>query len=260
MNKEVEFTKKNLSTFFIENNNNNNQNISNKSYFKEEMPQYSPLKHIHNVNININNQININNNDIIAISGNKSSILIRKNIKIAKNLNKKSGKKTNKNIPNSKKILISRNKQNSLDFNSINSFLSGNTNYSNLKKSYLNKKTNPVNLLVASSSSNIKEVKKTTIYLNNLDKNKTKINKNNSNMNNYSSNIILLDKKKVKVNISNKKIIKPNNVIGNKTFVKIKNYKNVINQKSKNKKNNNDDKNVEKKIMKKSSTYQILPK
>ena len=204
-NRDEDVTKKNLSTFFIDNNN-NNQNISNKSYFKEEMPQYSPLKHIHNVNININNQININNNDIIAISGNKSSILIRKNIKIAKNQNKKSGKKTNKNIPNSKKILISRNKQNSLDFNSINSFLSGNTNYSNLKKSYLNKKTNPVNLLVASSSSNIKEVKKTTIYLNNLDKNKTKTNKNNytnsynnSNMNNYSSNIILLDKKKVKI-------------------------------------------------------------
>ena len=109
INKEVEFTKKNLSTFFIENNNNNN-NMSNKSYFKEEMPQYSPLKHIHNVNININNQININNNDIISISGNKSSILIRKNIKIAKNQNKKNGKKTNKNIPNSKKILISRNK------------------------------------------------------------------------------------------------------------------------------------------------------
>ena len=123
------------------------------------MPQYSPMKHIHNVNININNQININNNDIIAINGNKSSILIRKNVNVSKNQNKKSGKKVNKTILNSKKILVSRNKQNSLDFNSLNSFLYGNSNYTNLKKSYLSKKTNPINLLVSSNNSNIKEVK-----------------------------------------------------------------------------------------------------
>ena len=156
INRQEEITKKNLSTFFIENNNINQNISSNKTYFKEEMPQYSPMKHIHNVNININNQININNNDIIAINGNKSSILIRKNVNVSKNQNKKSGKKVNKTILNSKKILVSRNKQNSLDFNSLNSFLYGNSNYTNLKKSYLSKKTNPINLLVSSNNSNIK--------------------------------------------------------------------------------------------------------
>ena len=230
VNREEYITKKNLSTFFMENNI-NNQNINhvnNKSYCKEEMPQYSPLKHIHNVNININNQININNNDIIAINDNKSSILIRKNIKLSKNQNKKNGNKTNKNISNNKKILLSRNKQNSLDFNSLNSFLSVNSNYTNLKKSYLNKKTNPANLLVSSNNYNIKEIKKTTIYLHNHDKNKLSKNNynlsynNSNNLGNYSSNIILLDNKVVK-NTSNKKLIKQNNTNKIKTFVKIQN-------------------------------------
>ena len=257
-NRDEDVTKKNLSTFFIDNNN-NNQNMNNKSYFKEEIgPQCSPLKHIHNVNININNQININNNDIIAINSNKSSILISKNIKIPKN------KKNDRNIPNNKKIMISRNKKNSLEYNSLNSFLSANSNYTNLKRSYLNKKVNPINLLVSSNNSNIKETKKTTIYLHNFDKNKTmKNNYNNGNNGNYSSNIILLDNKRIKNNMTNKKSIKQNISNNNNTLIRLKNNKNS-NTKNTNIKSNN--KNIfsnsyaEKKIMKKSSTYQILPK
>ena len=271
INRDEEIGKKNLSTFFLEN---KNKNMNNKSYFKEDMTQYSPLKHIHNVNININNQININNNDIITINNNKSSILIRKNINISKQQIKKSGQKRDKNIPNNKKILISRNKQNSLDFNSLNSFLSGNSNYTNLKKNYLSKKTNPVNLLSSSNNSNIKNVKNTTIYLHNFDKNKINKNNsnysyNNSNLGNYSSHIILLDNKRLKNSANSKKLIKPKDSINNTSFFKLKNNKksnsknkNINkNQKSKNPNNNNiNNFNLDKKIMKKSSTYQILPK
>ena len=266
INKGDKMQQKDLSEYFLDNNNiNNNQN---KTYFKEEIQQYSPLKHIHNVNININNQININNNDIITFNDNKSSFLIKKNIQLSKNQDKKSGIKDNKNIQNSKKILISRNKQNSLDFNSLNSFLSVNSNCQNLKKNYLNKKEHPLNILASSNNSNIKEVKKTTIYLQNFRKNKTtKINNNfsyNNNIGNYSSNIILLENQKKTLNKQNLKktfkAIHPNN----KTVIRLHNKNNKcninnVNKKSKSK-NNIDNYSKEKKIMKKSSTYQILPK
>ena len=146
----------------------------------------------------------------------------------------------------------------------MNSFLSANSNYTNLKRSYLNKKVNPINLLVSSNNSNIKETKKTTIYLHNFDKNKTmKNNYNNGNNGNYSSNIILLDNKRIKNNMTNKKSIKQNISNNNNTLIRLKNNKNS-NTKNTNIKSNN--KNIfsnsyaEKKIMKKSSTYQILPK
>ena len=88
-------------------------------------------------------------------------------------------------------------------------------------------------------------------------------------MGNYSNNIILLDKKRAKYSANNKKFLKQNDCINNKSFFNLKiskNFKcknrNMDKQKSKNKNisNNIVNINAEKKIMKKSSTYQILPK
>ena len=265
INKEEKLLNKDLSKYFLD------SNYQNKTFFNEENQQYSPLKHIHNVNININNQININNNDIININDNKSSILISKNIQLPKNKNKKSGKKDNTMIKNNKKILLSRNKQNSLDFNSLNSFLSVNSNYKNLKKNCLIKKNNPLSILASSNNFNIGEAKKTTIYLQNYKKNKVNKNSyykssyNNSNERNYSSNIILFENKKGNNNnINKKKEIKSINP-SNKKIIKFKNnkpnnnYNNNANKKFNNQ-INNENKSNDRKIMKKSSTYQILPK
>ena len=113
--------------------------------------------------------------------------------------------------------------------------------------------------------------------MNNFDKNKTSKNKNynfncsRNNIGNYSNNIILLDKKRAKNSANNKKFLKLNDCINNKSFVNLKINKNIncnnkninINKqksKSKNINNNITNQNADKKIMKKSSTYQILPK
>ena len=174
-------------------------------------------------------------------------------------------------IKNNKKILLSRNKQNSLDFNSLNSFLSVNSNYKNLKKNCLIKKNNPLSILASSNNFNIGEAKKTTIYLQNYKKNKVNKNSyykssyNNSNERNYSSNIILFENKKGNNNnINKKKEIKSINP-SNKKIIKFKNnkpnnnYNNNANKKFNNQ-INKENKSNDRKIMKKSSTYQILPK
>ena len=109
--------------------------------------------------------------------------------------------------------------------------------------------------------------------MNNFDKNKTNKNSNynfsysNSNMGNYSNNIILLDKKRAKNNENNKNPSKKYDAVNYKSFAQFKNNKisnnknpNMNNKKSKNKNNNINNPIAEKKIMKKSSTYQILPK
>jgi hypothetical protein len=108
-------------------------------------------------------------------------------------------------IENNKKILISRNKHNSLDFNSLNSFLSVNSNYLNLRKNYLNKNINPINLLASTNNSNIPEAHKTTFYINNYNKYKNQKINNFSYSNktgNSNSNIILLNDKLKKNNVA----------------------------------------------------------
>ena len=245
-NKNETETKKSLMTFVVENNNNEKNRISeyrnnkNKYYYKEESSNSSPYKNLKNLNININNQININNNNIIndLMPLNKNSKILEK-----KNFINKSNKK----------ILLSRNKQNYLDFTSLNSFLSSNSNYSNIRKNYLNKNENPIDVLISSKNLNIKENNKTTLYDNNANK--------SNNMNNYSYN-----KSSRKNNSSN--IIKKSNMKQNKNdvFKSLKNmtdkiyinlkYKNfsksrIINQKRE---------SLGKKHLKKSSTYHVLPK
>ena len=245
-NKNDMETKKSLMTFVLENNNNEKNRISeyrnnkNKYYYKEESSNCSPYKNLKNLNININNQININNNNIIndLMPLNKNSKILEK-----KNYINKSNKK----------ILLSRNKQNYLDFTSINSFLSSNSNYSNIRKNYLNKNENPIDALISSKNLNIKENNKTTLYYNNANK--------SSNMNNYSYN-----KSSRKNNSSN--IIKKSNMKQNKNDV-FKSLKNMtdkiyINLKYKNFSNsriiNQKRESLGKKHLKKSSTYHVLPK
>ena len=276
-NKDDEISKKSMSTFIIENNNikdnlysydkkkiNKNQNIINNNCIKEEHSNNTPLKHIHNVNININNQININNNnqfnDILAFNtkiNTKLSKMNKNNIKNLKEI-KNGGNKNQNIIGNSKKILISRNKHNSLDFNSLNSFLSANSNFSNLRKNYLNKNKNPVNLLVSSNNSNIKEDHKSTFYINNFNKNKNKnINNysyNSNNNNNANSNIILLEHKRKNTNNGIFKSFKNNT---DKIYINLKNNKQ---KKCKININDKEEINITKKSMKKSSTYHCLPK
>ena len=98
-NNNEEISKKSFSTFILDNNNikdnimsykkkkiNINQNKNNKNS-KEENLINSPLKYIHNVIININNEININNNNhfnnIMTFNKNNS-----KRIKANKNAQK----------------------------------------------------------------------------------------------------------------------------------------------------------------------------
>jgi E3 ubiquitin-protein ligase HUWE1 len=244
-NKNDTETKKSLMTFVLDNNNEKNRiseyrNNKNKYYYKEESSNSSPYKNLKNLNININNQININNNNII-----NDLMPLKKNSKILE--------KKNYINKSNKKILLSRNKQNYLDFTSINSFLSSNSNYSNIRKNYLNKNENPIDILISSKNLNIKENNKTTLYYNNVNK--------SSNMNNYSYN-----KSSRKNNSSN--IIKISNMKQNKNdvfkslknmtdkiYIKLK-YKNFSNSRIINQKRES----LGKKHLKKSSTYHILPK
>ena len=248
INKDEKISKKSLSNFV--NNKTAHPNISNCGKnkiknLKEDIRKSSPMKQIQNVNININNQININNNNqfngVIPFNNQKIKKINKHSVR---NIKQKKGIENQNIIINNKKILLSRN-HNSLDFNSLNSFLSANSNYS-IRKNYLHKNMNPINLLVKSNNSNIKDRHKTTFYINNFNKDK-KLNNNYSyNINNKGknihTNIILLDNKTKKCN--------------NEVFKQLKNSIDKICINLKNKKyynykiniNDTEDNNVEKKI------------
>ena len=119
-NKDDEISKKSRSTFIIDNNNIKdnlysyekikiNKNNINNNCVKEEILNNSPLKHIHNVNININNQININNsnqfNDILTFNTKINKKLSKMNINNINNL------KEIKNIRNKNQYIISNSKK-----------------------------------------------------------------------------------------------------------------------------------------------------
>lgn len=246
-NKNDTETKKSLMTFVVENNNNEKNRISdyrnnkNKYYYKEESLTSSPYKNLKNLNININNQININNNNII-----NDLMPLKNNSKII-------GKKNYINKSN-KKILLSRNKQNCLDFTSINSFLSSNSNYSNIRKNYLNKNENPIDVLISSKNLNTKENNKTTLYYNNNVNKSSNINNysyNKSSRKNNSSNIIKISNMKQNKN----DVFKSLKNMTDKIYIKLK-YKNFSNSRIINQKRES----LGKKHLKKSSTYHILPK
>ena len=245
-NKNDTEAKKSLMTFVVDNNNNEKNRISeyrnnkNKYYYKEESSNSSPYKNLKNLNININNQININNNNII-----NDLMPLKKNSKILD--------KNNYINKSNKKILLSRNKQNYLDFTSINSFLSSNSNYSNIRKNYLNKNENPIDVLMSSKNLNIKENNKTTLYYNNASKssNMNNYSYNKSNRKNNSSNIIKISNLKQNKNDVFKSLKKMND----KIYINLK-YKNFSNSRIINQKRES----LGKKHLKKSSTYHILPK
>ena len=245
-NKNDTETKKSLMTFVTENNNNEKNRISeyrnnkNKNYYKEESSNSSPYKNLKNLNININNQININNNNII-----NDLMPLKKNSKILE--------KKNYINKSNKKILLSRNKQNYLDFTSINSFLSSNSNYSNIRKNYLNKNENPIDILMSSKNLNIKENNKTTLYYNNVNKssNINNYSYNKSNRKNNSSNIIKISNMKQNKN----DVFKSLKNMTDKIYIKLR-YKNFSNSRIINQKRES----LGKKHLKKSSTYHILPK
>ena len=264
-NKEEEISKNSLSTFL--DNKNTKENISNFEKKKSKESKVinlnsSLLKHIHNVNININNQININNNnnqfnDIIPFNNkNKKKIKKLNNTNLRHIKQSKSIENQKQSVLiNKKKVLMSRNKNNSLDFNSLNSFLSANSNYSNLRNNYLSKNLNPINFLLKSNNSNIKDEHKTVYYINNFNK-KININSysyNNNNKNNQS-NIILLRNKTKK---SNNEVLKSLKNITDKIYINLNNNK-LYNYKINN--INDNESNNFGKSMKKSSTYYSLPK
>ena len=151
---------KNIKMSFdgIMNNNNMNKNYNNKK--SNNIDNKGPINHIHNVNININNQINIGGrqlhelfsfSDLVKKSSNNNNIY---------NLLKNNNKNAN---------YISRNKNQSLDFNSYVNI--NNNNHNSLGG-------NKLNPIIDNQNGSNKNMFKTQYKLNSVNSGTTIYNKN----------------------------------------------------------------------------------